>query len=203
MFKLIIIAAALVFAFIGYRKTFYPGWAVLFNLLIAVYISIMSAPQIVDKFPAVRNYLGNFSYSTGIFVIAVIIFAVLQSFAFRFFTAVCVVSFPKLLNSLGAAVLGFLTGSVIAGFLFFLINITPLADYSTVRSFTQDKQTPDRANGVVLVSCDFIHNISLQPDPIGVDKQLENILANWRKPVTGANIKTPAKSEPNKIEIVE
>ncbi|MCX5632154.1 MAG: CvpA family protein [Phycisphaerae bacterium] len=203
MFKLIIIAAALVFAFIGYRKTFYPGWAVLFNLLIAVYISIMSAPQIVDKFPDVRNYLGNYTYSGGILAAAVIIFAVLQSFAFRFFTAVSVVSLPKLLNSLGAAILGFLTGSVIAGFLFFLINITPLADNSTVRSFTQDKQIPDRTNGVVLVSCDFIHNISLQPDPTAIDKQLENILANWRKLVTGANTKTPAKSEPNKMEIVE
>jgi len=203
MFKLIIIAAALVFAFIGYRKTFYPGWAVLFNLLIAVYISIMSAPQIVDKFPDVRIYLGNYTYSAAILIIAVVIFIVLQSFAFRFFTAVSIVSFPKLLNSLGAAVLGFLTGSVIAGFLLFLINITPLADNSTVRSFTQDKQMPDRANGVVLVSCDFIHNISLQPDPTGIDKQLENILENWRKLVTGANTKTPAKSEPNKIEIVE
>jgi uncharacterized membrane protein required for colicin V production len=194
MFKLIIIAAALVFAFIGYRKTFYPCWAVLFNLLIAVYISIMSAPQIVDKFPVVRTYLGNYTYSAAILITAVVIFIVLQSFAFRFFTAVSVVSFPKLLNSLGAAVLGFLTGSVIAGFLFFLINITPLADNSTVRSFTQDKQAPDRANGVVLVSCDFIHNISLQPDPIGIDKQLENILENWRKPVVMTDSTSPANT---------
>ena len=203
MFKLIIIAAALVFAFIGYRKTFYPGWAVLFNLLIAVYISIMSAPQIVDKFPVVRTYLDNYTYSAAILIIAAVIFIVLQSFAFRFFTAVSIVSFPKLLNSLGAAILGFLTGSAIAGFLFFLINISPLADNSTVRSFTQDKQAPDRSNGVVLVSCDFIHSISLQPNPIGVDKQLENILENWRKPVTGANTKTPAESEPNKTKTVK
>jgi uncharacterized membrane protein required for colicin V production len=203
MFKLIIIAAALVFALIGYRKTFYPGWAVLFNLLIAVYISIMSAPQIVDKFPDVRTYLGNYTYSAAILIIAVVIFIVLQAFAFRFFTAVSIVSFPKLLNSLGAAVLGFLTGSVIAGFLLFLINITPLADNSTVRSFTQDKQMPDPKNGVVLVSCDFIHNISLQPDPTAIEKQMESILENWRKLVTEANTKTPAKSEPNKMGIVK
>ena len=178
--KLIIIIVGLVFALIGYRKTWYPSWAFLFNILISIYTSIMITPQIVDKISFIRVYLSNFSYSAFILISAVIIFAVLQLLSFKFFTAVYVISFPKILNSAGAAVLGFLTGSVIAGFLFFLINITPLSDFSAVKSFAQDRQTPDKVNNVVLTTCNFVHNISLQPSPTAIDKQMEKILTDWR-----------------------
>jgi len=173
----------LVFVFIGYRKTWYPRWALLFNVLISVYTGIMTAPQIVDKFPVIRNYLGDFSYSAGILTIAIVFFIVIQSLAFKFFTAVYVVSFPKILNSAGAAVVGFLAGSVIAGFLFFLINITPLSDFPAVKFLAQGRQFPDQVNSVVLGSCNFVHDISLQPSPTAIDSQMEKILTGWRQPV--------------------
>jgi hypothetical protein len=194
MFKLIIIITGFVFAFIGYRKTWYSTWAVLFNVLIAVYASIMTIPQVIEEFPVIRSYLGNFSYSVFILVTAVIVFAVMQLLAFKFFTAVYMVSFPKILNGAGAAVLGFLTGSVVAGFLLFLISITTLSDNSTVRLFTQDKQSADQANIIVLESCDFVHNISLQPNPVGVDKQMEKILTDWRRAVVWIDSTSPANA---------
>jgi hypothetical protein len=180
--KLIIIVVGLVFAFIGYKKTWYPGWALLFNLLISVYTGIMTAPQVVDEFPVVRDYLGSFSYSAGILAVAAVFFVVMQFLTFKFLTSVFCVSFPRILNGAGAAVLGFLAGLVIAGFLLFLITITPLSGSSSVSSFTQLAQTPDKANFVVLKSCNFIHALSLQPDPVAIDSQMEKILTDWRKP---------------------
>ncbi len=194
--KLIIIAVGLVFAFLGYRKTFYPSWAFLFNILVSVYTSIMTAPQIVDKFPVIRSYLGNFSYSVFVLTMAVIIFVVMHLLSFRFFTAVYVVSFPKILNSAGAAVVGFLAGSVIAGFLFFLINITPLSDFPAVKFLAQGRQSPDQVNSVVLESCNFVHDISLQPSPTAIDSQMEKILTDWRKPVVRTDSVKPSGPAP-------
>lgn len=201
--KLIIITAGLVFAFLGYRKTWYPSWALLFNVLVSIYTSIMITPQLVDKFLVIRNCLGNFSYSAGILIIAAIIFAVMHLLTFRFFTAVYCVSFPKILNSAGTAVLGFLTGSAIAGFLLFLITITPLSGNSAVKFLTQAGSAPDRTNTVVLTTCNFVHDISLQPDPEGVNKQLEKILTGWRKPVVVVDTSNPSDTAPAKPRTAE
>lgn len=201
--KLIIIVVGLVFVFIGYRKTWYPSWALLFNVLISVYTGIMTAPQIVDKFPVIRSYLGNFSYSVFVLTMAVIIFVVMHLLSFKFFTAVYVVSFPKILNSAGAAVVGFLAGSVIAGFLVFLINITPLSDFPAVKFLAQGRQSPDQVNSVVLDSCNFVHALSLQPSPTAIDSQMEKILTGWRRPLTEKHSENPLSSEPNKAEVAE
>jgi len=201
--KLIIIAIGLVFACIGYRKAWYPTWALLFNVLISVYVSIMTAPQIVDKIPDIRNYLDNYSYAAFVLIAAACFFALLQLLSFRFFTGVYVVSLPKILNSAGAAALGFLTGTIVAGFLLFLIAITPLSDYSAVKFFAQGGQAPDRANGVVLSSCNVVHDISLQPDPLAIDSQMEKILTNWRRPLTEKHSESPVTSEPNKAKVTE
>ncbi len=201
--KLIILAVGLVFAFIGYKKTWYPSWALLFNMLISVYTSIMVTPQIVDKVSFIREYLGNFSYAVFVLTAAVIVFVVMQLLAFRFFTAVYIVSFPKILNNAGSAVLGFLTGLVIAGFLLFLITITPLSDFSAVKFLAQGRQTPGGVNGVVLGSCNFVHKISLQPDPKAIGNQMEKILTHWGRPVPAVGTKSWVSSEPNKAEVAE
>jgi hypothetical protein len=202
--KLIILAVGLVFAFIGYKKTWYPSWALLFNILISVYASIMTAPQVVDKFPAVRSYLGNFSYAVFILIMATCFFVVMQLLAFRFFTAVYIVSFSKILNNVGSAVLGFLTGAVAAGFLLFLITVTPLTGNSAVRFFTQPGRAVDKADSVVLGSCNFVHALSLQPNPKAIGDQMEKILTDWGHPVTTADTaKSTVSSEPNKAEVAE
>jgi hypothetical protein len=201
--KLIIIAVGLVFAVIGYRKTWYPLWALLFNVLISAYTSIMISPQLVDKFPIIRNYLGNYSYAVGILAVTGLVFGLLQLLSFKFFTAVYVVSFPGILNSAGAAVLGFLTGTVAAGFLLFLITITPLSDFSAVKFFAQGRQAPDKVNGVVLDTCSFVHAISLQPSPTAIDSQMKKIWADWRRPLITTDSKTSVGSEPNKAEVAE
>ena len=194
MSKLIIIAVGLVFALIGYRKAWYPSWAFSFNILVSVYTSIMITPQIVDNVPFIRVYLSNFSYSVFALISAAVVFAAMQLLTFKFFTSAYVISFPKILNTIGSAILGFLTGCVITGFLFFLINITPLSDFSAVRSFTQDRKISGRTNNVMLTACNFVHNISLQPCPTAIDKQMEKILADWKKPVPKADSNSPAST---------
>lgn len=184
--NLIIIIFGLIFALIGYRRAWYAGWPCLFNLLIAVYLSIMITPQVVDKIPIIREYLADYSYAAFAFLTAIIIFVILDLFSFRFFTSASTVPFPKIVDGAGAAILGFFTGSVIAGFLLFLITITPLSNYSFVKSFCLERRTASCCNCAVLTSCNFIHDVSLQPDPEAVAKQMELITDGWN-----ASVKKP------------
>src|SRR4030042_4666713 len=140
MFKLIIIIVGLAFAFFGYKKTLYSTWAFLFNILVSIYISIMTAPQIVDKVPYIREHLNDFAYSATILAEAVIIFAVIQFLSCRLLTSVYCVSFPKIFNSVGAAVLGFAAGLVLTGFFLFLLTIIPSDDYPAVHVVAQTSQ---------------------------------------------------------------
>ncbi len=183
MANLIIIMTGLVFALLGYRKTWHPSWVFLFNVIIAVYISIMASPQVVETFPVIRNNLGNFSYAGLILVAAVVIFVALNLFSFRYFTSVSTVPFPKILDNAGAAVLGFLAGSVIAGFLLFIVTITPLSRYSFVRTITQSGKEATNVNCAVIACCGVVHDISLQPIPEASEKQFEWIVSSWNRTV--------------------
>ena len=181
MYRFIILIAAIGFAWVGYKKTWYPAWALLFNIIVAIYLGVMTAPQIVDNLPIIRTYLGNFSYAGSMLMIAAIFFTVAQFLTFRYLTAVYCVSFPPLLNSIGAAILGFFAGAAIAGFVIFLINISPPQGSKYVAFFTGARLSQEKANGVVRKTCGFVHDISLQSPSAGVSKQMEKIVNGWRQ----------------------
>jgi hypothetical protein len=192
MYKFIILIVALGFAWLGYKKTWYPAWAFLFNVIVAIYLGVMAAPQIVNALP-IREYLGDFAYSGTMLAIAMVFFVIAQFATFRYLTAVYCVSFPSLLNSIGAAILGFFTGAAIAGFVIFLINISPSKNSGFVGFFTGAKLSQKEANTVVYKTCNFVHDISLQQHPTSVSEQMEKIFGNWRKMDIKANdVNVPA-----------
>ncbi|MFA6187241.1 MAG: hypothetical protein WC770_08550 [Phycisphaerae bacterium] len=184
MYRFIILITALGFAWLGYKKTWYPAWAFLFNIIVAIYLGVMAAPQIIDKLPIIRTELGDFAYSGTMLSLAVVFFIIAQLATFRYLTAVYCVSFPSLLNSIGAAILGFFTGAAIAGFVIFLINISPPQGSKYVAFFTGAKLSQEKANTVVYKTCNFVHSVSLQQHPTSVSEQMKKIFGNWRKSET-------------------
>ncbi|MFA6177015.1 MAG: hypothetical protein WC765_10600 [Phycisphaerae bacterium] len=181
MYKFIILIIALGFAWLGYKKTWYPAWSFLFNVIVAIYLGVMAGPQIVNALPIIRTELGDFAYSDTMLAIAAVYFIIAQLATLRYLTAVYCVSLPSLLNSIGAAVLGFFTGAAIAGFAIFLINISPPQGSKYVAFFTGAKLSQEKANRVVYKTCDFVHSISLQQHPTSVKEQMEKIFGNWQK----------------------
>lgn len=193
MYKFIILIVALGFAWIGYKKTWYPAWAFLFNVIVAIYLGVMAAPQIIENLPIIKTYFGDFTYSGTMLSIAVLFFVIAQLATLRYLTAVYCVSFPSLLNSVGAAVLGFFTGAAIAGFVIFLINISPPQGSKYVAFFTGAKLSQEEANKVVYKTCNFVHSISLQRHPTSVSEQMGKIFGNWRKSdAKTADVNVPA-----------
>jgi uncharacterized protein YacL len=183
MYKFIILIVALSFAWLGYKKTFYPAWAFLFNIIVAIYLGVMAGPQLVNALPIIKTSLGDFAYSGTMLIIAAVFFIIAQIMTFRFLTAVYCVSLPSLLNSIGAAALGFFTGAAIAGFVIFLLNTSSPPDSRFVGFFTGAKLSQEKANAVVYKTCDFVHSLSLQQHPTSVKEQMGKIFSDWRKSV--------------------
>ena len=149
-----------VFAMIGIKKGFYPIWAILFNILISIYLGIMLAPTIVGIIPDIGG--SRYHYAGCVAGIAIVVFAVFQTIATSLLTGTCTVSFPKIFSNVGAGILGFLSGYLVCSFALFVICITPFSKEPFMRSICgRDDLAPSAVASVVKV-CDFVGALSLQ-----------------------------------------
>lgn len=129
IFWLSIIAGG-VFAFIAIRIGFYEMWAMLFNIVISIYLAVFLRPA-VQNIAAVGDTL--YSNALTMLVIAVVSFLVLHGVSYVFLTGQFSIPFPKIFDTLGTGVLGFLAGFLVWSFLSFLIGITPISQISIVK----------------------------------------------------------------------
>ncbi|MHC4115469.1 MAG: CvpA family protein [Planctomycetota bacterium] len=123
------ILAGIVFAWLAVKKGFYEIWAMLFNIVVSTYLAIFLRPTIKEIVPD-DNILSK-DYLTML-AIWVVFFLILQGISFLFFTGRFKVPFPKLFDTLIAAVWGFLTGFLIWSFIGLLICTSELSQKSIV-----------------------------------------------------------------------
>ena len=161
MVLMITITAGVIFALLGLKKTFYPMWALLFNVLLAIYAAVMLTPVVLDKFETL-GYFGNYSRALSLLAIALSVFVVAQLLTFRFLTAVYCVSFPVILNNAGAGILGFITGFVISNFVIFLISVTPILQNPSLQKLSSDAEAGGSVNSHLISTCNVINKLSLQ-----------------------------------------
>ncbi len=161
MILLLAVVVGVVFAVIGARKGFFPMWFVLFNILISIYIGVMLSPTLVAIRPDMEQepyYLAAF-----IAVTSVMIFIVLGTIAISFFGELGECFCPKVLDTVGAAILGFLGGFCVLSFVFFIVCIMPFSKTPSMKDVCGDGTlTPIGVKGVVK-ACDFVSTVSLQP----------------------------------------
>ena len=102
------IFVAAVFAWFAVKIGFYEIWAMLFNIVISIYLAIRLRPVVPKFFPAA----GAAPYSDVLIIVAIAlgVFLILHGITYVFLTSQFAVPFPKLFDILGAGVLGFLTG---------------------------------------------------------------------------------------------
>ena len=193
----ITIIIGIVFALLGLKKTFYPMWALLFNILLAIYLAVMLMPVIIDKFRILTSFGGNYSYSLCLLSMAAVVFVVLQLLTFRFLTAVYCVSFPALLNNAGAAILGFLAGFAVANFIIFLVTITPISNNPSLEKLSNDAQSSDSVNSYVISTCNIINKLSLQCQEDAPGKAVKHIIEHRNQVVKGSFVINANMPEPN------
>jgi hypothetical protein len=155
MMILITIAAALLFAVIGIRLGYYRIWALLFNILVSIYLAVMLAPVIPGLIPNVKDF--HYRYPAFVIAAAIIIFAALQSFAI-YLIGTFEASYHRKFDLISSAVLGFISGYLLGAFVFFVICLIPFTKPNLIS--WQDKSTA-RASQPVISACNLIGNISI------------------------------------------
>jgi len=127
------------FAWLAIKLGFYQTWALIFNIIISIYLAVYLRPVIVN-IPAV----GDTPYNNALAMVAVALaaFLILHGISYTFLTGQFNVSFPKVFDILGTGFLGFLAGFLVWSFLTLLIYITPVSQNTFVKGigFTDDFQ---------------------------------------------------------------
>ena len=113
----------IIFAALGIKRGFYHSWALLFNVLVSISLGIMLTPTIIKLSPELRGQ--HLYYALFVGVGTVLTFVILHTFTVCIITGKFESSLPRIFNTIGAAVAGFITGYCICAFLIFLICIMP------------------------------------------------------------------------------
>jgi hypothetical protein len=145
------------------RKGFFPAWAIVFNIMVAVYATVMLAPYWVELISG-QGTASDFRYHIILAMLATagMIFAVLQIIATTFITGTYMITFPKLFDYVASATIGFLGGKVIAGFLILILCITPMAAKPSMDKYNlRSEETPKELKPVIY-TCSFMATATLQ-----------------------------------------
>ena len=125
----ILVAAA--FAWFAVQIGFYESWALLFNIVVSVYVAVFAGPMIAKAVPGIGDTAYN--YALSVLVAAVVSFLILHGISFVLITGQFNVPFPRIFDTLGTGFLGFLAGFLVWSFVCLFIGITPISQNSFVK----------------------------------------------------------------------
>lgn len=150
------------FAFLGTKRGFYETWTTLFNVVVAVYTSILLTPVIVEKIPAA----GETAYGNALTLLAIAaaIFLPMHGISFIWLTGQFKVAFPKTLDLVGAGILGFLKGVLIWSFIAVLISSTPLGQKDSAERIGFGSKIEQTNGRYVCLWCGLIDTVTASGD---------------------------------------
>jgi hypothetical protein len=181
------------FAWFAIKLGFYETWAMLFNIIISIYLAVFLRPVIAEVVPAA----GDTSYSSALIMSATAItsFLILHGISYTFLTGQFSVSFPKIFNTLGTGFLGFLAGFLVWSFASLLISTTPISQDTFVKGIGFDTQFEQTNMPYISWWCNLVNTVVSSQDSEHTAK--EAISELLKKEETAVQDK-PA--EPNDVE---
>jgi len=206
------ILVAALFARMAIKMGFYETWAMLFNIAVSVYLGVSLMPILIEIVPSA----GNTPYGSAltIFGIAIGAFLILHGISFVFFTGQFSVSLPKVLNIIGAGLLGFVAGFLVWGFVSFLVSTTPIFESAYMKQLDLGSQIRQTSVPVVCWWCSFVNKIvSSKANGDTIKQELNGLIKttekNKRSVITEPNDTDETNepdtlpepnNEPNKVE---
>lgn len=127
------------FAWLAFKVGFYQIWTALFNILIAVYLAIHLSSLITEIIPAAGST--EISKTLCMLVTAAAVFLIMHGISYVFLLGQFNVTFPKILDTVGAGFVGFLAGFLVWSFVTFLICTGPISDNVVVKTVGLDSQS--------------------------------------------------------------
>ena len=169
---------------------FYETWAMLFNIVIAVYIALFLARPVMDFLPEEASNIRSCEALT-LTVLAIGSFLILYGLTYILFTSRFKVTFPKLFDILFAGLLGFFGGFLLLSFAALIIFLTPFGGYAGIEN---DSVEYNMSSAYWLF--DGIHSIVSSPDNEIITEKVVKQLLNKSKPDT-QNVNSQ-QAEPDK-----
>jgi len=154
----IAILTGVLFVWLAVRIGFYETWALLFNILGAVYVSIFLAPIVAKAIPMP----GRASWGTALsmLVLGGGCFALLHGLSWVLLTGQFRVRFPSLFDVVLSGVLVFVAGFLVLSFVALTLSTTPLARNEIVRTLGVDRQGQRVNIAGIGYCCDLIHRVA-------------------------------------------
>lgn len=185
----ILVGAA--FVWLAVRMGFYQSWALLFNIVISIYLAIFLAPAVADWAPTSGGGAG-YGMMLSLVVLAGGCFAVLYALSYVFLTGQFNVPFPKVLDILVAGLFGFLAGFLVLSFVALVVTTSPLARHRvfTTLGFSREAQKANIA--CMAFCCDVVHSVArFEPAEDATEKAIDRLIDQAK------SVPQDAAEEPN------
>ncbi|MBN1361795.1 MAG: CvpA family protein [Sedimentisphaerales bacterium] len=142
------------FTWLAIRMGFYATWALLFNVVVSIYVAVFLTPLVARFAPA-----SSYGVAFSMIVLAVACFAILHGLSYVFLTGQFNVRFPRFFEILLAGALGFAVGFLILSFVGLVVTTTPLARNRLGSSFALDPEARSPNLSGLAWCCDRIHGV--------------------------------------------
>jgi hypothetical protein len=182
------------FVWLAVRGGFYETWALLFNLIVAIYVSIFLAPSLARSVPMP----GGAAWGTALSMLLLAggTFAILHGLTWVFLTGQFSIRFPSLFDVVCSGVLGFAVGFLILSFAALALSTTPLAQRKIVTTLGLGRDG-QKANVVGLArGCDLIHSVAGFADS-GTSQAAIAKLLDTSDQLAASDKSRPDPNEPN------
>ncbi|MBE3142986.1 MAG: CvpA family protein [Planctomycetes bacterium] len=189
------ILVAVLFAYSAIKLGFYHAWTMLFNFVIAVYVAIRISPAIEGFLPAAMGS-GQYGKTMALLATGLVTFLVLHGIAYTLLIGQFEVTFPRIVNTLGSGILGFLAGFLIWSFGTLIVCTTPFCQKQYVKELGFETKTFQEAKmqSYLIGWCNFLDKIVASGDnPVSAEQAIKDLLIKPAKN-TPADIKTRAAS---------
>ena len=187
------------FAWFAIKRGFYETWALVFNIVISIYLAVFLGPVIADIVPPAGDTL----YSNALCMLATAIgsFLILHGISYTFLTGQFTVSFPKILDTLGTGFLGFLAGFLVWSFVGLLIYTTPISQQPTVKEIGFGTQFEQANVGYISWWCNLVNSaVSSQDKKYTTEQVISGLLESAESRVQDKTAEQTKPAEPNDVE---
>jgi len=150
------------FAWFAVKLGFYDTWALLFNIVIAIYMAVFLTPVIAEFIPAADEI--PYSTALTLIVIAAGAFFILFGISYTLITGQFNVPFPRIFDVVFAGLLGFLAGFLVFSFAAFLICVTPISENKCLKEIGLSSQSQQANISYICWWCDLVNSFVASED---------------------------------------
>jgi len=187
-----------VFGWYAVKLGFFESWVLLFNIVVSVYLAIFLGPIIIELVPSA----GDMPYAEilAIFATALVVLLILYLISISFIISDLQVTFPKLIDTLFSAVLGFLAGFLVWSFFALMIFMSPLSQNKIIKGLGFNAKGRQTVVSNVAWWCNRVHNFAAEASSNESPKQLVSSLlkAEEGTEMIPSDSNTPDSNVPSK-----